>query len=184
MGSMGCSLCCPLSCCLAEGSNRGTQGSMAGDTINVWGVWRSLQGVATASNPLLPREPRRAALGLFMAPLAAGLLGFAGCSPGSLIPPIIYLIQTLCRAAIIVSELPHCLTINISSRVPGTRLCRSRPHRAAHALSRTPAATPDMPAQGVRAAGCDTPGLAQPGHHRPPSALSLERCQGGGRSRG
>lgn len=119
VGSMGCSLGCPSSCHPAEGSNRGTQGSMAGDKINLWGARHCPQGVATASNPLLPGEPRRAALGLFMAPLAAGLLGFAGCGPGSLIPPIIYLIQTLCRAAIIASELPHCLTINISSGVPG-----------------------------------------------------------------
>lgn len=50
---------------------------------------------------------------MFIALIALGLLGFAGCGPGSLIPPIIYLIQTLCRAAIIAAELPHCLTINI-----------------------------------------------------------------------
>lgn len=65
--------------------------------------------------PPSPREPHGATQGLFIALIAAGLLGFAGCGPGSLIPPIIYLIQSLCRAAIIAAELPHCLTINISA---------------------------------------------------------------------
>lgn len=137
-------------------------GAAAGDAINLWGAHRSLQG-APAAEPAaspVPREPHGATLGWFIAGIAARLLGFAGCGPGSLIPPIIYLIQTLCCAAVIAGELPCCLTINISSGVPGTRLCRSRPHRVARALSRTlAAAAPETCAQRVRVSGCDTPHL-------------------------
>lgn len=138
-----------------------TNGSRSGRCPSICGVPITASqehlGAEPAAPPA-PREPRGAAPGGFIAGIAAGLLGFAGCSPGSLIPPIIYPIQTLCRAAVIAGELPRCLTINISSRVPGTRLCRSRPHRVAHALSRTlAAAAPETCAQRVRVSGCDTP---------------------------
>lgn len=161
IGTIGCSLGFPLVLL----SRRGTQGSMAGDTINVWGAWRSLQGVATASNPLLPRGPRRAALGLFMAPLAAGLLGFAGCGPGSLIPPIIYLIQTLCLCGY------NCVR---AAALPNNKYQLQSPRDTALPQPpppRRPCPEPDTPARGVRASGCDTPALARPGHcQTPPSA--------------
>lgn len=200
-----CPLCIPCppctTCCLPwwqgdveqRGSEQQATSSQRGErpqwpercraAIHLWGScrsrhpWRTDPQPSLAAHTLLPGEPRGCCAGLVYCSDCTGVAGICRLrprepnSPHNLSNPDTLPCGYNCgrAAALPNNKYPR-------SGVPGTRLCRSRPHRAARALSWTLAAAPETRARWAQAAGCDARGTARWGHPlHPPTPFPRRR---------